>query len=106
MKLFCGIDWAESHHDVAVVDGDGLLVAKLRIDDSAEGFGKLLGLLAESGDTLDEPDSRGDRRPHAACWSLLCADRGETSMPSTPWRWPATAIATRWPGKSPITWTR
>ncbi|WKN61232.1 IS110 family transposase (plasmid) [Rhodococcus opacus] len=55
MKLFCGIDWAESHHDVAVVDGDGLLVAKLRIDDSAEGFGKLLGLLAESGDTLDEP---------------------------------------------------
>lgn len=55
MKLFCGIDWAESHHHVAVVDGDGSLVAKLRIDDSAEGFSKLLGLLAESGDTLDEP---------------------------------------------------
>lgn len=103
MKLFCGIDWAESHHDVAVVDGEGLLVAKLRIDDSAEGFGKLIGLLAESGDTPDEPipvaieTSRG---------LLHCADRGETSMRSTPWRWPATAIATRWPGKSPITWTR
>lgn len=55
MKLFCGIDWAERHHDVAIVDGDGLLVAKLRIDDSAEGFGQLLGLLSEAGDSPDEP---------------------------------------------------
>lgn len=55
MKLFCGIDWAERHHDVAVVDGDGLLVAKLRIDDSAEGFGQLLGLLSEAGDLPDTP---------------------------------------------------
>ncbi|NLU65464.1 IS256 family transposase [Rhodococcus sp. HNM0563] len=55
MKLFCGIDWAERHHDVAVVDGDGMLVAKLRIDDSAEGFGQLLGLLSEAGDSPDEP---------------------------------------------------
>lgn len=55
MKLFCGIDWAERHHDVVIVDGDGLLVAKLRIDDSAEGFGQLLGLLSEAGDSPDEP---------------------------------------------------
>jgi len=55
VKLFCGIDWAERHHDVAIVDGDGLLVAKLRIDDSAEGFGQLLGLLSEAGDSPDEP---------------------------------------------------
>lgn len=55
MKLFCGIDWAERHHDVAIVDRDGLLVAKLRIDDSAEGFGQLLGLLSEAGDSPDEP---------------------------------------------------
>lgn len=55
MKLFCGIDWAEDHHDVAVVDDDGLLVAKRRIDDSAEGLGELLGLLAEAGDTPADP---------------------------------------------------
>jgi len=55
VKLFCGIDWAERHHDVAIVDGDGLLVAKLRINDSAEGFGQLLGLLSEAGDSPDEP---------------------------------------------------
>jgi hypothetical protein len=28
VKLFCGIDWAEAHHDVAIVDSDGQLVAK------------------------------------------------------------------------------
>lgn len=55
MKLFCGIDWAEDHHDVAVVDDDGLLVAKRRIDDSSGGFGELLGLLAEAGDTPADP---------------------------------------------------
>lgn len=55
MKLLCGIDWAEDHHDVAVVDDGGLLVAKRRICDSAEGFGDLLGLLAEAGDTPADP---------------------------------------------------
>nr|WP_242484937.1 IS110 family transposase [Rhodococcus sp. MS16] len=30
------------------------MVAKLRIDDSAEGFGQLLGLLSEAGDSPDE----------------------------------------------------
>lgn len=30
MKLFCGIDWAEAHHDVAIVDENGQLVALVR----------------------------------------------------------------------------
>lgn len=38
MKLFCGIDWAEAHHDVAIIDGDGHLVAKKRITDDPDGF--------------------------------------------------------------------
>jgi hypothetical protein len=29
----CGIDWAEGHHDVAIVDGDGKLLAKKLISD-------------------------------------------------------------------------
>lgn len=37
-KVYCGIDWAEKHHDVAVVDADGMLVAKRRIADSVAGF--------------------------------------------------------------------
>jgi Transposase len=38
VKLFCGIDWAEAHHDVAIIDGDGQLVAKKRIADDPAGF--------------------------------------------------------------------
>ena len=55
MAVFCGIDWSEDHHDVAVVDADGHLVAKQRIGDDAAGFGQLLGLLAEAGDSPEEP---------------------------------------------------
>jgi Transposase len=55
MAVFGGIDWSEDHHDVAVVDADGRLVAKRRITDDAAGFGHLLGLLAEAGDSPDEP---------------------------------------------------
>ncbi len=31
MKVFCGIDWASDHHDVAVVDGDSKLLGRARI---------------------------------------------------------------------------
>ena len=39
----CGIDWAEQHHDVALVDANGRLVAKRRISDDVEGFTVLVG---------------------------------------------------------------
>lgn len=51
--IWCGIDWAEHHHDVALVDNDGNLVAKRRIGDDAVGFTTLLSLLAEHGVTAD-----------------------------------------------------
>jgi len=53
--VFCGIDWAEDHHDVALVDKEGTLIAKRRITDDAEGFTLLLQLLAQAGDNPDEP---------------------------------------------------
>ena len=55
MKLFCGIDWAEDHHDVVVIDGDGELVAKKRIRDDPAGFAELAEMLAEAGDNDDAP---------------------------------------------------
>ncbi|WP_406301243.1 IS110 family transposase [Streptomyces sp. NBC_00885] len=55
MTVFCGIDWAENHHDVALVDETGHLLAKRRITDDAAGYRLLLDLLAEHGDTADEP---------------------------------------------------
>ena len=38
MELFCGIDWAESHHDVALVDADGTKVAKISYRHWRQGF--------------------------------------------------------------------
>jgi transposase len=55
MRLWCGIDWSEKHHDIAVVDDNGRLVAKQRIAESAAGFGELLELLAVHGGSSDEP---------------------------------------------------
>lgn len=53
--MFCGIDWAESHHDVALVDQDGQLLAKRRINDDLAGYRLLLDLLAEHGDSPQTP---------------------------------------------------
>jgi transposase len=55
LRVFCGIDWAEDHHDVALVDAEGKLVAKRRIGDDAAGFTQLLQLLAEAGDSAENP---------------------------------------------------
>jgi transposase len=55
LTVFCGIDWAEDHHDVALVDTDGTLIAKRRIGDDAAGFALLLQLFADAGDSAEEP---------------------------------------------------
>ncbi|TCO59229.1 IS110 family transposase [Actinocrispum wychmicini] len=54
-RAFCGLDWREGHHDVAMVDQDGKLIAKRRITDDAQGFTELLDLLAEAGDSAETP---------------------------------------------------
>jgi transposase len=53
--IYCGIDWAERTHDVALVDDTGRLVAKRHITDDAVGYSLLLELLAEHGDTEENP---------------------------------------------------
>ncbi|MET7439356.1 IS110 family transposase [Streptomyces sp. NPDC005496] len=55
MLIYCGIDWAEKTHDVALVDDSGQLVAKRHITDDAAGYKLLLDLLAEYGDTEEFP---------------------------------------------------
>jgi hypothetical protein len=55
LEVFCGIDWAEAHHDVALVNGEGTLIAKRRISDDAAGFAALIMLLADAGDSADDP---------------------------------------------------
>jgi transposase len=55
LDVFCGIDWAEDHHDIALADGDGKLLARQRISDDAAGLAALLDLLAEHGDSPEDP---------------------------------------------------
>ncbi len=55
MDVFCGIDWAEDHHDIALTDRDGKLLARRRISDDAAGLASLPALLAEHGDTAGDP---------------------------------------------------
>jgi transposase len=50
-QVYCGIDWAEAHHDVAVIDEHGRLLAKRRIRDDLGGFTELTALLAEQTGT-------------------------------------------------------
>ena len=54
MSITCGIDWAEAHHDVALVDAGGTTVAKLRIDTGLPGFTSLMALIAEHSDEPSE----------------------------------------------------
>jgi transposase len=55
LDIFCGIDWAEDHHDIAVVDRDGQALAHLRVSDDAAGLARLLDLLAQHGDAPEDP---------------------------------------------------
>ena len=103
MTLFCGIDWAESHHDVAIIDGDGQLVAKKRIPDDPTGFAKLIEMLTAAGDCAEAPGSGGDRDATRTASRITAGDGATGVCRSIRWRWPATGSAARWHGRSPIT---
>ena len=55
MQRWCGIDWAEHDHDIAIVDETGALVSKARLEDNAAGFAELMDLLAVHGQGCDAP---------------------------------------------------
>ena len=54
MRIYCGIDWAEHHHDVAVVDGDGQVLAQRRVGDDVGGFTAFTELLARLAPSVAE----------------------------------------------------
>src|SRR5882757_2432451 len=55
MTVFCGIDWAEEHHDIALVNDEGKLVANRRIDESLAGVAEFTAMLATAGDSAEAP---------------------------------------------------
>jgi transposase len=44
--LFLGIDWGEHHHDLCLLDQDGMVLAARRITDGLAGVGELHALVA------------------------------------------------------------
>lgn len=52
--IYVGIDWAEAHHDVCVMDHGGGVLTTRRIDDSLEGVAELHELLGEHAQRPEE----------------------------------------------------
>src|ERR1035437_890577 len=52
--IFVGVDWAEAHHDVCVLDSEGGVLGRRRVNDTLEGVRDLNALLATCVD--DEPE--------------------------------------------------
>lgn len=52
--LFVGVDWAEDHHDVCVMNSEGVVVAKGRVPDGIEGVRRIHEMIGdEVGDGSD-----------------------------------------------------
>lgn len=83
MDVFCGIDWAEDHHDIALVDSGGRLLARARISDDAAGLARLLELLAENGDSGEAPVPVAIETPRGLLVACLRAT-GRTVYPVNP----------------------
>jgi len=48
--IFVGVDWAEAHHDVCVLDDDGAVLGRRRVTDGVAGVAELHGLVADHAD--------------------------------------------------------
>lgn len=83
MDVFCGIDWAEDHHDIALVSRDGKLLARRRISDDAAGLAALLELLGEHGDGPDDPVPAAIETPRGLLTACLRAS-GRPVYPVNP----------------------
>jgi transposase len=83
MDVFCGIDWAEDHHDIALTGRDGQLLARRRISDDAAGLAQLLDLLAEHGDSPENPVPVGIETPRGLLVACLRAT-GRAVYPINP----------------------
>jgi transposase len=51
--VFVGIDWAEKHHDVCIVDNEGAILTKGRVTDGVDGISKLHQVVATH---VEEPE--------------------------------------------------
>jgi len=79
----CGVDWAQDHHDIAIVDTDGRLLTKRRIPESIAGFTELTAMLAEAGDNPNDPIPVAIETPRGLLVAVLRAS-GRPVYPINP----------------------
>ena len=72
--LFVGVDWAEDHHDVCVMDREGMVLGKRRVTDSVAGIGELHELVAEHAE--DDEDGRRRHRDRSRSGRLALVAAG------------------------------
>ena len=82
-EITCGIDWAQDHHDIAIVNSDGQLVAKRRIPESVAGFAELTAMLADAGDDPKDPIPVAIETPRGLLVAVLRAS-GRPIYPINP----------------------
>ncbi|WP_167675538.1 transposase, partial [Rhodococcus sp. B10] len=82
MALTVGIDWAEIHHDVAIMNTEGTMLARARIDTGATGFIELLDLIASHGGTVEDTPVAIETDKNLLVVAL--ADAGFTVYPINP----------------------
>nr|WP_235172421.1 IS110 family transposase [Rhodococcus erythropolis] len=83
MGLYCGIDWAENHHDFAILNDLGEVVSRGRVDNDAAGFARLLEAFAEAGDTAEDPIPVGIETDHGL-WVAGLRASGRVIYPINP----------------------
>jgi hypothetical protein len=83
LGLCCGIDWATDHHDVAVLDDNGRVVARGRVSNDAAGFSQLLTLLAEAGDNATQAIPVGIETGRGL-WVAALRETGRVVYPINP----------------------
>ena len=52
--VFVGIDWAEKHHDICIIDEEATILARGRVADGVEGISKLHGMVADHVEEAEE----------------------------------------------------
>ncbi|WP_208722294.1 IS110 family transposase [Rhodococcus qingshengii] len=83
MGLYCGIDWAENHHDFAILNDLGEVVSRGRVDNDAAGFARLLEAFAEAGDTAENLIPVGIETDHGL-WVAALRASGRVIYPINP----------------------
>ena len=84
--IFVGVDWAEDHHDVCLLDKQGVGLGKRRVPEGMEGSRQLQVLIAEHA---QDPE-----QVVIGIESARCSPPATSSMRSTRWRSTAIGIVT------------